>query len=901
MNWFSKLLKKPAPRFAAPSAPSTAQAARPSEDLEGLRAALAAATDDVECSGLATRLGLALAERAQAPRAGDPPRVRVAAICHAPDKSLALDWLAGLTGDVWLGEVATRARSAEVRFAAARRIEATGVLEQVAQSSRDKDKRVHRHCADLLRQRRQVEARDHRALEIADELRGLLDATPLPQARLLDLKKELGTLGEAGEPCLLCHGLMERALGRMRQESEALRDLHARRNAAAALAADCANPPWPWTERLPGWLARLETLGQALAGLPSWLADQPAGRALKASLGEIQTRLAVLVVEDERAQSCERFLAALEAGMPADGDRAAAWEALAKPDHPVPRQALESRWHALNPVAPPVVGRQPAPPPPPRPQPRIDHEALSGLLDKLEQAIGQGHLGDADAAAKQIKSALGGNSPHGALESRLHGLQAQLETLRGWARWGTGQARATLIARALELRDGERDVEELAVAIPALREEWKRLNAHGAPSKGQWENFDAALERAYQSVAAHRAEQSARQAQAREAKEALCAGWEAEVAGMAWEQVDFKVVEARRAEILAGWRAAPQAGFRDERALRKRLDTLIAEIDRRLDAARGAEVARRERLIAEAEALSGQPDLRLATAEAKALQQRWSQRGAPVRLRRSDEQKLWQRFRAACNAVFARLEARRAEQAAQRQEQAQSRQALLDAFAASLTGADANHLGQALARFRADWEAGNPSAREPADSLEIRARDLQRQAQRRLDELRQGKHVARFQLLAQKAALAERIEAAALAAGPIEAVVAEARQAWDGMPRLPGGTEGLIAGRFSGASEITSAQLSAGRQTRESLLLDLEIALGLPSPENCAELRRERQLERLQNRFAAALPPQSEPETLLARCYATAAPRDAAFERRIAAVVNKLAEQAASESAREFV
>jgi hypothetical protein len=82
-----------------------------------------------------------------------------------------------------------------------------------------------------------------------------------------------------------------------------------------------------------------------------------------------------------------------------------------------------------------------------------------------------------------------------------------------------------------------------------------------------------------------------------------------------------------------------------------------------------------------------------------------------------------------------------------------------------------------------------------------------------------------------------------------------------------------------------------GREAREALLLDLEIFLALPSPEACAAARRERQLERLQNCFGAASVQGAEPEELLTRCYATAAPADTAIERRMEVIVRQLAEQ----------
>ncbi|HYP69000.1 MAG TPA: hypothetical protein VEP67_12230, partial [Thiobacillaceae bacterium] len=244
----------------------------------------------------------------------------------------------------------------------------------------------------------------------------------------------------------------------------------------------------------------------------------------------------------------------------------------------------------------------------------------------------------------------------------------------------------------------------------------------------------------------------------------------------------------------------------------------------------------------------------------------------------------------------ARRDAQRAEQEARRQEQARSRQMLLDAFAATLASADGNGIKHALTHFRADWEAARPAAHDPVDPLEMRANDLQRQAHRRLDELRRDTRRSRLELLAQRAALAERVEAAALAGGPIEKVAAEAQLAWNALPPLPADIDCLLLQRFGAAGGVTRADLASGQETREALLLDLEIALGLPSPERCATARRERQVERLQKRFDGSSAQGFEPEALLARCYATAAPPDAAFDRRIEAIVRLLAEQAVAES-----
>ncbi len=848
MNWLSNLLRgsaakpspQPSPRRPAPSPP------RPAADIEALRGALAAAAGDDERAHRAEELGRELAMSLKAPLPEDPPGVRVAAVCHAPDKTIALEWLAVLDESRWLAEVATHARFAEVRLAAAQRIEDGDVLERVARDARAKDKGVYRHCADVLRQRREAAERLQRAAGLAAAFRSLLDHAPLSVSHLLELEHQLRALGEGGEATAECHALLEQANQRILQEADARRELRTVQADAAALSAECSGAQPAGTEAFERWRERLLALTQTHAAVPAWLAAEAAGRALEASLLAIEAQLQVLEADAARIEVCEQFLDSLS-GAPIGAEAHLAWGAMPKPDQAAARERLQARWLSLQPPPAAPAPRAPARTPPPAPaRPQIDLVAVRRLLESLEGALDEGHLAEADAAAKQIKAAIGAEAPHGELGSRLQRAQARLSELGGWARWGATNKRAELIAAAEELLTGEHDVEHLATVVPALREEWKRLGTQALPAKGQWERFDAALEKAYQPVAARNAEEAARRAQVRAEKEALCSDWEAEVAAVAWPHADYAVIDTRRQQMLKQWRAAPRAGFRDERALRKRFDALIASIDQRVAAARGTEVERREQLIAAVEALRELPDLRTALAEAKSLQERWKNEAGPLRLPPGEEQKMWQRFRASCDAVFARRDAQRAEHAAQREKSSQARAAALEALETALAGTDTGEIKRALAQFRTDWGALKPAAGESADVSERRARDLQQQAQRRIDALRQDAYRARLERLAQQAA-------------PIEGVDAEA--------------------------------LAAGSRLREELLIDLEIALDLQSPSAAAEARRKRQLEQLRNRFRSGSAERPPAEELLARWHATAAHPDAAQDQRIAAVVQKLVEQ----------
>ncbi len=826
------------------------------------------------------------------PGAGESPDAWADALCRATDQSRALAWLAELKDETALARVACEARLGEVRHEAARRLHDDTLLERVAQASRGKDKRVHRHCADLLRQRRQAADCTARASELAGELRTLLGQAPLPLSRLMEIKELLAALPGAGESGTRAQALLDQAFAQVRGETEARRDLQVHLETAAALAGECAGPTWPWLDRLAGWQDRLADLTARRSDLAPWLVEQAAARALDEHLAGIAGRLARLAEDGSRAGACAAFLAALPEGAGGDPATRQAWQDLAKPGPGPARDELEARWRALQPVLPPppepVPEAQAAAKPKRKPAPEFDKAAYSQALDVLEQAIEAGHLADADAAAKALPARPAEVRLPAALAQRQAQLHARHEQLRGWARWGGNQARDQLVAAAQALLAGaaEPDVNALAKSIGDLRAEWKRLDAHAGAARAQWEAFDAALEQAWQPVAQAKAEAAERQAQARAVREGWLDGWEAEQAALDWSQADGKDLDARRAALIQQWRGEPKVGFKDERELRKRFDLLIEALDRHLQGLRGAETVRRQELIAAAQALAGEADLRRAMKEARQLQERWKQAAAPVRLKRGEEQSLWQAFRAACDAVFGRLDAVKAEEAARRQMQIAARLALLDEFAARLESGPEEGLSQDLARFRKAWEGGRPEGDDP---LASRAEAVVAQARRKLSVLEAGQRRARQAALLGKAALAGELEAAAVnEPANLPAVRERVQAAWAALPALPGEQESALARRVADAGRLDRDTWEAGQRTRAALLLDLEIALELPTPATWAEARRARQLERLQHRFAGQGPADATPERLLLQCLATAAPADPALDARLAAALERL-------------
>jgi hypothetical protein len=907
MAWLRKFIKKPEhhPAPQQPAAKAPPGPPRPSAaDLERLRQAAAVAEGEDRARAEA-ELGKALAQARQPPQPYDTAAVVIAALCELQDKAEALAWLERVSGDDGYAEVATRARFAEVRLAAARRIADSAALARVADAARERDKGVYRHCNDVLKERRQKVDRERRAAEAAEALRALMESVPLPVSRLLELEKAVQGLGDAGEIPEGCAALLAQARDRAREEAQALRELQRRGSAANALKAEVTGDHWPLADRLPGWTAQVEAFRSLLGGLPQWLAKHLVAQALERALKEAEARLAQLAEDLQRHGECERFLdQAAAAESPDPAALAEGWKALAKPAGQAARHGLDQRWAELRakfaPPPEPEKAMVEEPRPAPRPaRPKVNLEAAQALLEAFEQGLEQGHLQDAETASKKLDAFLGEARLPGALDSRLKRAHGQLARLRGWARWGTDQAREHMVeaAEAL-LREPPSDLEDLAHAIKSLRGEWKHLDSHGPASRDQWERFDGALEKAYQPVGELRAQEAAKHAEARAAKEALLAEWEGWLAGIAWDHADWKVIEAGREDMFQRWRGAAMAGFKDERQLRKRYDALVAQLDERRKAAHDAEIARRDQLTAAADALKDEPDVVKAVNEAKALQLKWRDEAGSLRLRRSEEEKAWKKFRAALDVVFARRDAQRAEKEAQRAEHQAQRSALLDGrrgllqeLETALSATDAGALDQAVTKFREAWIAAEPMPRDKAAALEARARELQQKVRQRIDELRREKRLARYAVLAQKSALVARVEAAAAAGQPTENLAAEVAAELDKLQKLSGEAERAIAERLAGATTATEATLAAGRKLRDEVLLDLEIALGLPTPPGYQDQRRARQLGKLQAHFGHGSSATLNAEQLFLRYYATPAATDGAQEERIAPVMRKLMEQ----------
>jgi hypothetical protein len=626
--------------------------------------------------------------------------------------------------------------------------------------------------------------------------------------------------------------------------------------------------------------ARASHAAELAAGFRGLLDSPPESRALAGGrLRELEKALAELRVDGEVPEELVELAAVAHARVQSDlqalrelGAAAALAEAIrseiaaagSQADASAFRERLVSlsgerpAWLADHPTAAALASSlarsremldEIAPPPPaaapknekakekkdkkPRP---AQWDEIRALIDRLEEHLGAGRLADAQEIEKHIAGRAASAPLPAGLERQLKRQLTELARMRDWAKWGDDQGREQLIqaAEALLTPSPQADIEALAASVRTLRDDWKKRDATRPASKAQWERFDAILTRAFKPVLEFRAKRAAQEKAAVQARAALCDEIEGWLAAPEAAAAPFKELEARRSNLGRRVRALPFPSPQAERALRRRLDKIFKALDSRLDAARTSETKRREALIGKAEALADAP-VGDAIKAAIGLQKAWQETGG-VHLGRKDEQALWGRFHAATNAVFARRDEARTKQEAER-----------------------------------------------------RAKDEKAQAERRAAAQQNESHRARFDRLAARSALIEKLETAAAAGGMPETLAAEVAAAWKALPPLGMHGDKALDARLAAASQATPAKLEKGRAERESLLLDLELGLNIPSPESLAAERRARQLKALQERFKPrSAAPVETPEARVARWYSIAAPADSAQAGRMALIVRAL-------------
>lgn len=274
------------------------------------------------------------------------------------------------------------------------------------------------------------------------------------------------------------------------------------------------------------------------------------------------------------------------------------------------------------------------------------------------------------------------------------------------------------------LRDGKANLEGAQQALARVEE--------GLAGQSFVGDIDALTRRCTEAqglIAELRAAQKARREEERQAALVTRTALAVEAEKLA-TSTSWKATTERFAAIVEEWKALPRADRGQEQELWKRLSGARAAFDK----ARRAHFAERENvrkeaqgakrtLISQAEALSTSTDWQGTARKFRDLMGEWKK--AP-RGSRSDEDKLWKRFKAAQDAFYAALKAHEAQEEAALAVNVPVKEALVaEAEALLALGSDSSTARSTLRGIQDRWEKAGVLPRAEQRRLEARLKKVE--------------------------------------------------------------------------------------------------------------------------------------------------------------------------------
>src|SRR5471032_513557 len=495
-----------------------------------------------------------------------------------------------------------------------------------------------------------------------------------------------------------------------------------------------------------------------------------------------------------------------------------------------------------------------------KPAREVDQQFVDTLA-ALEAALAQGLLHAASEHDKWLKEHKGGRLTP-AQADRLAHVRAELKRLGDWARWGGNVSREELIKAVEDLPAQNLAMSELAKKVGSMRERWKSLDAlSGHAPKNLWERLDGACTAAYAPAAAH----FKHLADERHSNAAKAQALIDETMAMAGaEHADWKNVAAAGQRLRQLWGRLGTIDRKEKKKLDAAFEQALSALVAPLTEQRKVEVARREQLIAEVEALT--PHDRSTLDAVRRAQERWQEQAKALPLDRKVEQALWLRFRAACDQVFtARKESAHAADSERRAHLHACEAICAGLETAVFDGDDKAQLAaiaKTLREAAVAWHAVGAVPRASEQKISQRYHAATASVQAQADAIKRRAGAAQANAWRDKLRLTQALEIALVGAGGGDGAdgaaaaidAADWQQRWQALPALSADYERALQGRFNAALKASDGQRAAYagqlERNRAKLLdevLRLEIVAGVDSGAEFARERLKMQVQVLQS------------------------------------------------------
>ncbi len=384
------------------------------------------------------------------------------------------------------------------------------------------------------------------------------------------------------------------------------------------------------------------------------------------------------------------------------------------------------------------------------------------IIDKIEALVQAENQAEAEKQAKDLQAewnslaALPGEEGkeekkrYQKAQANFSELQDQFYHERDWQRWANKNNKEELCKQA-EALDNEENFERLASTIKNIQTQWKKIGP--VPKKeadALWERFHTACDRNYNRLLPYFEEKKKIRAENLNRKEEICREAEDLADSDQWRETSEALKDKQ-----AQWKKLGYASKKDDEVLYKRFrDACDVFFNRRTehykqqDEKRAVFLKEKIKLCEAAETLAKEPQWQNGK-KIRDLQAQWKKTSSAPR---DQEQKIWQRFRAACDSFYNWLDG-------ERQGNLEKKEQLCQKITGLATLTDETNLNDIAAQLRElqqQWKEIGPVPNEVKDEIWQRFNtpcedffNLRRERFKKLDQERQENQKQKEAILAE--------------------------------------------------------------------------------------------------------------------------------------------------------
>ncbi len=297
-------------------------------------------------------------------------------------------------------------------------------------------------------------------------------------------------------------------------------------------------------------------------------------------------------------------------------------------------------------------------------------EEISSQSEKIRSLIDEGHVSRAEKLVKEQlkkieKSEIISKIEKQTYHNDLQKIHAQLGDLSSWRDWAHDHERENLAIKAEKLfefatqsKELENEYSDITSQIKEFRSQWKSMRSH--TQEELWSRFNSACNSAYEQCQPYIDKQNEARQTNFKAKQELCEQLEDYISKMSWpsnnpseidEAIDWIQVDKITKQARKEWSSIGFVERKHHKAIKQRFDKAIELIRDELKKVWRINHEKFFNLIQNTEELNEilEVDISGAINKAKDYQKQWKQIGPVSSYQRN---KLWKRFRTACDVVF---------------------------------------------------------------------------------------------------------------------------------------------------------------------------------------------------------------------------------------------------------